>query len=211
MIRSISVFASHYYTHFFSEPLWKYAITYSEEKHEIKLWCCETWNCLQSINFKNIADIPLHLTLGIDRTASYMLVSDMYDQQLYVFHIEKSNVKTSDNHREQTCIKSVAKFPLASQILSFDIVNASVRRYKCGLSDAYLANEMDEYDDESNCIYCVILKMFFVQPKSVQECNILYQPSVKSTEVQSTISSGEAEITDGKIGTLRINFECRIF
>lgn len=127
-----------------------------------------------------------------------MLVSDMYEQQLYVFHIDKTNVKTAVDHNDLACIKSVAKFPLASQILSFDIVNASVRRYKCGLSDAYLANEIDEYDDESGGNNCVILKMFFVQPKSVQECNLLYQPSVKTADVQSTFSSGELEITDGK-------------
>lgn len=187
-----------FYDTFYSEPLWKNAVTYSEAKHEIKIWCCETWNCLQSLVFRNIVDRPLHLILNLDKTASYMLVSDMYDQQLYVFHIDKSNVNTSVKHRKQTCVKSVAKFPLASQILSFDIVNASVQKYKCGLGDAYLANDIDEYDDENNCTHCVILKMFLVQPKSVQECNLLYQPSAKRTEVQSTILSENPEINNGR-------------
>lgn len=184
--------------HFYSEPLWKNAITYSEQKYELKLWCCETWNCLQSLVFRNLGDVPLHLTLGMDRTASYMLVSDMYDQQLYVFHIDKSNANTTVNHRRLTCIKSVAKFPLASQILSFDIVSASVQQHKCGLSDAYLTNDIDDYDEENNCTHCVILKMYLVQPKSVQECNLLYLPLTKRTDVQSTISGGNPEIIDGK-------------
>lgn len=121
----------------------------------------------------------------------------MFDQQLYVFHIEKSLAKTQETDISKTNIKSVAKFPLASQILSFDIVSASNRRYKCGLNDDYLANEMDEYDDETNCVHCMILKMFFVQPKSVQECNLMYQSLIKTAEVKSK-NSKDVNIEDGK-------------
>ena len=38
-------------------------------------------------------------------------------------------------------------------------------------------------------MYCVVLQMFFVQPKSVQKCNLMYQPKVQaeSIEVHSSI------------------------
>ncbi|XP_063699404.1 enhancer of mRNA-decapping protein 4 homolog isoform X2 [Culicoides brevitarsis] len=176
------------------EPLWKNAITFSEEKCEIKLWCCETWKCLQSIAFRNLIDVPVHLSLGLDKTASYMVVSDMYDQQMYVFHIDKSIVNTSENQDKKTCIKSVAKFPLASQILSFDIVSANVQENKSSLSDAYITNEIDEYDDDTNNTQCIVLKMFLVQPKSVQECNLFYnQIAVQDVQNRNDATIGEVE------------------
>lgn len=86
-------------------------------------------------------------------------------------------------------IKSIAEFPLSSGILSFSIVDAAVRRYKCG-NDNYLCDELDDYDEETNSIYCVVIRMFIVQSKSMQDCHILYQPSVtENTDVKSTLSS----------------------
>lgn len=138
---------------------------------------------------------------AIDKTASYLTMSDMMNRELYVFQIEKTalagNEARSDNSK--TCIRSVAKFPLASPILSFGIASVGVRRYRCAMSDAYLISEMDDYDEESNSLYCVALRMIFVQPKSVQECNLLYQPLVNSnTEIQSSFSSGNNEFQDGE-------------
>uniref|UniRef100_A0A336M137 CSON006973 protein n=1 Tax=Culicoides sonorensis TaxID=179676 RepID=A0A336M137_CULSO len=152
------------------EPLWKNAVTYSEELQEIKLWCCETWNCIQCITFQNIRDIPFHLNIGIDKTASYLILSDMNTQQVYAFCIEKCNLE------EKTSFKTVIRFPVSSPILSFDIVYASLQRYKSSLCDTYFGQDIDEYDDETCPVLC-ILKMFIVQPKSVQECNFLYCPS----------------------------------
>lgn len=89
-------------------------------------------------------------------------------------------------------ISSIAEFPLSSPILSFCILDVAVRMYKT--SDAYLIEELDDYDDENNALYCVVIHMFLVQPKSVQECCVLYQPSVPyMTDVLSTITSMSSE------------------
>lgn len=88
-------------------------------------------------------------------------------------------------------IKSVAGFPLSSSILSFAIVDAAVRRYKCGSSDYYLIEELNDFDEENNSLYCAAIHMYLVQPKSVQECTLLYQPlfcETTNVDVRSTIS-----------------------
>lgn len=97
-------------------------------------------------------------------------------------------------------IKSISEFPLSSGILSFSIVDAAVRRYKCA-NDNYMCEELDDYDEETSSIYCVVVHMYIVQSKSMQECHILYQPTVEdNVEVKSTMSSSD---TSG--GLSRIN------
>ncbi|XP_055597702.1 enhancer of mRNA-decapping protein 4 homolog isoform X2 [Uranotaenia lowii] len=89
-------------------------------------------------------------------------------------------------------VSSIAEFPLSSPILSFNILKVAVR--KCKTSDAYLIEELDDYDEENNSLYCVVLRIFLVQPKSVQECYLFYQPNVHfDTDVLSTISNISSE------------------
>lgn len=88
-------------------------------------------------------------------------------------------------------IKSISEFPLSSGILSFSIVDAAVRRYKCA-NDNYMCEELDDYDEETSSIYCVVVHMYVIQAKSMQECHILYQPNVpENVDVRSTISSSD--------------------
>lgn len=90
-------------------------------------------------------------------------------------------------------IRSIAEFPLSSSILSFGILNADIRKYKC--SDTYLVDELDDYDEESNALFCVVIHMFVVHPKSVQECHVLYQPSLCA----KTITGNPPNNDQGKI------------
>lgn len=86
-------------------------------------------------------------------------------------------------------IKSISEFPLSSGILSFSIVDAAVRRQKCA-NDNYMCEELDDYDEETSSFYCVVVHMYIVQSKSMQECHIIYQPTVQeNAEIKSTMSS----------------------
>lgn len=141
-------------------------------------------------------------------------MSDIKNRGLYVLQIEKPLTQSSDtsigsaNSNElnlevdkkenqnppSAFIKSVSEFPLSSPILSFGIIDAAVRRYKCNYNDNYLLDEMDEYDEECNSLYCVVIRMYLVGPKSLQECRVLYQPSVPlSADVQSTLSGSDKD------------------
>lgn len=193
-----------------SKSLWKNAITGSENNTELKIWSCETWKCTQTIKFKSPIDVDLILNAGIDRTASYLVLSDMTNRELYVLQIVKDvttnelkngedkilniapeSESTPTTQNSLAYIKSVAGFPLSSSILSFAIVDAAVRRYKCGSSDYYLIEELNDFDEENNSLYCAAIHMYLVQPKSVQECTLLYQPlfcEATNVDVRSTIS-----------------------
>ncbi len=191
--------------------LWKYAITTSDHNTELKVWCCSTWECLQTVTFKSPnTDAELIFQAEIDHKSSYLVLTDIKNRGLYVLQIEKPNVQNSDSTVTSTVttensleldkkvenrnspsafIKSISEFPLSSPILSFGIVDAEVRRYKCNYNDNYLLDDMEEYDEESNSLVCVVIRMYLVQPKSVQECRVLYQPTVPiCTDVASTLS-----------------------
>lgn len=219
----------------YSKSLWRHAITTTDNNTEIKVWCCSTWECTQTINFKSQnLGTELLLHAEIDRTSSYLVLSDMKNRGLYVLQIQK-NVGTTilrnsdamlskrlnntslksdevtasstnsragsdttliDNEvsketKSFAYIKSISEFPLSSPILSFGIVDAAVRKYKCAFNDSYLIDELDDYDEDNHLLYCVVIHMFLVQPKSVQECHVLYQPTVsEASDVASSISEG---------------------
>lgn len=102
-------------------------------------------------------------------------------------------------------IKSVAEFAMSSPVLSFSIVNAAVRKYKCGNNDGFFIEEMEDYDEDNNCLYCVAIRMFIVQPKSLQECHIFYQPTLfeSDTDVKSTISYINSTILSNSPQTIK--------
>lgn len=125
------------------------------------------------------------------------IVKDVTTNELKNGEDKKLNIATETTETTQITqnslayIKSVAGFPLSSSILSFAIVDAAVRRYKCGSSDYYLIEELNDFDEENNSLYCAAIHMYLVQPKSVQECTLLYQPlfcEATNVDVRSTIS-----------------------
>lgn len=181
------------------------------------MWCCSTWECLQTVNFQSPnVDAELFFQAEIDHKSSYLVLSDIKNRGLYVLQIEKPNVQSSntsvasaitselsleldkkENRKSPSAfIKSITEFPLSSPILSFGIVDAEVRRYKCNYNDNYLLDDMEEYDEECNSLYCVVIRMYLVQPKSVQECRVLYQPTVPLyADVGSTLSGSYKDTT----------------
>lgn len=173
--------------------LWKYAVTLAQNNTEIKVSKCDNWKTLQTITFKSSTGQPLAFKAEIDRTSSYLILSDMTNRQIYVLQILKENALGQQNGNEEhqngddggniarVFIKSIAEFHLTSPILSYGISNASIRRYKCALSDNYLIDELEDYDEENNSLYCVVLRLFMILPESVQECHILYQPALNET------------------------------
>lgn len=136
----------------------------------------------------------------IDPTSSYLVLTDARSKNLYVMQIVQTEDE-SKNDAEQVAnssngtkplafIKSVTEFPVSSPILSFGIVDATVRKYKCAYNDVYLLEELEDYDEDSVNRFCVVIHLFLVQPKSVQECHVLYQPTLsENAEVGSSISA----------------------
>lgn len=76
-------------------------------------------------------------------------------------------------------------------------MNATLRKYKCAYNDVYLLEQLDDYDEDNLNRYCVVIHLYLVQPKSVQECHVLYQPSLSvASEVSSSLSALSEGVAD---------------
>ncbi|KAM8716040.1 hypothetical protein ACLKA7_002996 [Drosophila subpalustris] len=209
------------------DAYWQYVITTSDYNTEIKLWNCSLWECLQTINI--VASIPTPVQpckfiAGIDRSAGYLVISSLDSLAVYVMQIssgagmnssindqasdsgDSDNGNVSDgagsglgNNEAAVRIQNIAEFKLSSGILSFSIVNASMRRLKSTNESYYQFEEPDDYDDENNATTdALVVHMFVVQGKSLQECQIIYQPCVAEKPERSLNSSNNTSTSTGK-------------
>ncbi|XP_017153982.1 enhancer of mRNA-decapping protein 4 homolog [Drosophila miranda] len=184
------------------ESYWQHVITTSDNNTEIKLWNCSLWECLQTINIVAALAVPGQFIAGIDRSANYLVVSCLDSLAVYVMQIGSASGsetgdagELSDGEGNDQRIQNVAEFKLSSGILSFSIVNAAMRRLKSSVESYYPLEEPDDFDDENNSTYALVVHMFVVQAKSLQECHIIYQPCVpEKTERKSLTSSSISSI-----------------
>ncbi|XP_037708076.1 enhancer of mRNA-decapping protein 4 homolog [Drosophila subpulchrella] len=187
------------------DSYWQHVITTSDANTEIKLWNCSLWECLQTINVVASSPSlgqPANFIAGIDRSANYLVLSCLDSLAVYVMQIgnissEESEDKGSDSEEDGSesskRIQNVAEFKLSSGILSFSIVNASMRRVKSSIESYYPIEEPDDFDDDTNSTSALVLHMFVVQAKSLQECQIIYQPCVAEKQERRSLSSKRSE------------------
>ncbi|XP_049538028.1 enhancer of mRNA-decapping protein 4 homolog isoform X2 [Anopheles darlingi] len=184
--------------------LWKHVITCAENNTEIKLWCCESWACLQTIRLKPDTTVgqPLHLKAEIDLSSTYLVLSDMTNRQLYVLQIRKGVSNSTNDLQDQQVkpqsksgtanlrgkvttpktleqsalqrphIVSIAEYPVSTPILSFSILYATARTQK--FADSYQMRMLDDDDEEGLMQNSMVLRMFLLQPNSVQNCMLVY-------------------------------------
>lgn len=146
-------------------------MTGCDNNSELKVWSCEVWSCLQTIKFAptpSTGKMPV-LKAGLDLSAGYLLLSDIYNKVLYILSLSK------DRGEALACVSTVSEFLLPYPILSFGIVDAGQRKIRpsgesledlCPMSD-------EEIEDQ------LIIRMYLVQPKSLQECHIAFKPAAQ--------------------------------
>lgn len=196
--------------------LWKYAVTFADNNTEMKISSCENWTTTQTITFKSPTGIPLLFKTEIDKTSSYLLLSDRLNRQIYVLNIKKEILESEkaingngacDEDAEvptKVFVNTIACFNLSSPILSYGVSCASYKKFKSALNDNFLIDELEDYEDEGNAVNCIQLDLYMVQPKSVQQCIIRYQPALNraaeivGSENSCSSSSAESQISDGK-------------
>ncbi|XP_051858129.1 enhancer of mRNA-decapping protein 4 homolog isoform X1 [Drosophila albomicans] len=203
------------------DAYWQYVITTSDYNTEIKLWNCSLWECLQTVNIVASIPTPVQpckFIAGIDRSAGYLVISSIDSLAVYVMQINSGgalnsslNDQASDsgdsengnvsagagsgsvgNKETVARIQNVAEFKLSSGILSFSIVDASMRQLKTTNENYYqFEDDYDDDDDENNATTdALVVHMFVVQGKSLQECQIIYQPcAAEKIERSLTTSS----------------------
>ncbi|XP_075211896.1 enhancer of mRNA-decapping protein 4 homolog Ge-1 isoform X2 [Lycorma delicatula] len=161
---------------------WKFAVTGANENSELKLWSCETWSCLQTIRFMPRSDGgKIQLKASMDLGSSYLLLTDHVHRVLFVMQVQKDETETN------CFFQSVSEFSLPYPILSFGIVDAGLRRFK---SDTFTFDDLCNGDgDEEEHLQCaIVIRMYLMQPKSLQECHIVFQPSAPRMSDESPVN-----------------------
>lgn len=145
-------------------------MTGCDNNSELKVWSCELWTCLQTIKFAptpSTGKMPV-LKAGLDLSAGYLLLSDIYNKVLYILSLSK------DRGEALACVSTISEFLLPYPILSFGIVDAGQRKIRpTGESLEDLCPSDEEIEDQ------LIIRMYLVQPKSLQECHIAFKPAAQ--------------------------------
>lgn len=147
---------------------WRFAITGCDNNSELKVWSCELWTCLQTIKFAptpSTGKVPV-LKAGLDPSAGYLLLSDIYNKVLYILSLSKVSGKAL------ACVSTISEFLLPYPILSFGIVDAGLRKVRPTEESLEDLCPCDEDTEEQ-----LVIRMFLVQPKSLQECHIAFKPA----------------------------------
>lgn len=155
---------------------WKFAITGANNNSEFKVWSCESWVCLQTIKFQVTPNMPINLKASLDLASGYLLLSDFHHKVLYVLELMTNNTDTS------AAIISISEFQLPYPILSFGIVNAGLQRFKSRNLEEVCTKETD-----AESVVGVLIRMYLVQPKSLQDCEIAFIPPIPGSQDRSQL------------------------
>ncbi|KAF7268427.1 hypothetical protein GWI33_018437 [Rhynchophorus ferrugineus] len=159
----------------FSPECWKFTITAAKNNSEIKLWSCESWNCLQTLNFypnPKGKDADLFFNIAIDYTGQFVVISDVSNNGVYVLQLKRGE---SGNQISAT---HLYHFLLPAPFLSFHITAAFIKTipyyYENIDSDVY--DDVEYLDDTNELaeIQVFNLKLLIIQPKRYQECCIRF-------------------------------------
>lgn len=189
----------------FSSKFWKFAITGANHNAELKIWSCETWTCVQTIRFVANPSSPcpdMFLKVRIDLTASFILLSDINNRILYVLQI----LKNEEERLASAVI--ISEFLLPAPFMSFCIANATTSKLKYSNSSEEIYREDgdgDDYDEDSNNS-TINIKLYTVQPKRLQECNITFQLESSLTSHSNSSYKNILEQNDVAEGTDTNNF-----
>lgn len=162
-------FLDNHCTYSSDEQFWKFAITGCNNNTELKIWNCESWTCSQTISFlPSTLTGSLYFKARLDLSAGYLILSEINSKILYVLEVQ------SNMPGEKAYTTSISEFLLPAPFISFGILEASVKNFRCANSteDLYPCEE-NEFEEEQ--IVANVIKMFVVQPKRLQECQIVYQ------------------------------------
>ncbi|GAB6032704.1 enhancer of mRNA decapping 4 [Chamberlinius hualienensis] len=158
---------------------WNYAITGCNQNRELKVWNCASWKCFQTIKFESPDDVKLkpELIARLDESAEFLILSNITHRVLYVLHIYQ------DKEKGIAKIDSISEFPVAHPVLSFDILDVSRKKFRQNSENddfSYndqMGDESPEEKTKDDLVDGIVVTLVYVQPKSLQECVIAFQPT----------------------------------
>ena len=152
---------------------WKYAVTGCSLNTELKVWSCESWTCLQTISFNREGEeIGARLKADLDPRARYLVLADIDKCLVFVLSV-------AQGLEEGAGVVSVAEFATPSPFLSFSCLSAGKRTVKQTPEGLEVSVEEDQIEINDRKDKTVV-RLHIVQPKSLQECSIIYDDAVSS-------------------------------
>lgn len=142
------------------------------------MWTCNDWQCLQTIKFvpnQHSRTTDLLFKIGLDLTGKYLVMTEINNRLLYVLQFETNNLKNI------ATVSYVSEFLVSSPILSFCITSASINTYRYSQSMDDIVLEDGDANEEELREEAVTVNMFTVQPKTLRECTIVFQPEKLKT------------------------------
>jgi len=159
---------------------WKYAVTACSLNTEIKVWSCESWTCLQTISFNRAGeDMEMRLKADLDPTARYLVLADIDKCLVYVLSLEQGVGGGAE-------VVSVAEFATPSAILTFHCVSGGKRMVKMSAEGVEVSMD-DDVVENSDMKEKTVIRLYYVQPKSLQECSIIYSDAAISPALPSPV------------------------
>lgn len=176
-------------------PFWRFLITGADQNRELKMWCTVSWTCLQTIRFSpdifSSVSVPPSLKVCLDLSAEYLILSDVQRKVLYVMEL----LQNQDEGR--ACFSSISEFLLTHPVLSFGIQVVS----RCRLRHTEVLPAEEENDSlgtESShgagaleSAAGVLIKLFCVHTKALQDVQIRFQPQ-QNPDVVAPLSTHTA-------------------
>ncbi|XP_064611108.1 enhancer of mRNA-decapping protein 4-like [Liolophura sinensis] len=191
---------------------WKYAVTGANNNQEIKIWSCESWNCLQTIRFLEPPNLPTNfhvepsLKACLDLSAKYLVLTDIKRKVLYVLQLFQ------DNEAGMAHVSSISEFLLTQPCLSLSIYGASTKKFKKSPDDSHMdeittgeieadngAEEEDgpETEDKTTGVQ---IKIFSVHTKALQNLEVRFIPHSSTPQPPppsiSSVSQDETGLRD---------------
>lgn len=149
---------------------WSYLLTGAESNRELRLWSCSDWSCLQVIQFcsvipstdllksLNISLSKSSIILAVDRSASFLVATDVTRRVLYTLELAVVKDVSNDNERllssssssmlsvskKICCFISIGEFLLTTPCLLFAL-GPSSRKAKIGVDPLSIKEKIDPH------------------------------------------------------------------
>ncbi|XP_042556680.1 enhancer of mRNA-decapping protein 4 isoform X1 [Dipodomys spectabilis] len=163
-------------------PFWRFLITGADQNRELKMWCTVSWTCLQTIRFSpdifSSVSVPPSLKVCLDLSAEYLILSDVQRKVLYVMEL------LQNQEEGRACFSSISEFLLTHPVLSFGIQVVS----RCRLRHTEVLPAEEENDSLGaenshgagavESAAGVLIKLFCVHTKALQDVQIRFQPQL---------------------------------
>uniref|UniRef100_A0A8C3KZG4 Enhancer of mRNA-decapping protein 4 n=1 Tax=Chrysolophus pictus TaxID=9089 RepID=A0A8C3KZG4_CHRPC len=187
-------------------PFWRFLITGADQNRELKMWCTVSWTCLQTVRFSpdifsSMSILP-SLKVCLDLSAEYLILSDVQRKVLYVMELMQNQ------DEGKAYFSSISEFLLTHPVLSFGIQAVS----RCRLRHTEVLPAEEENDNLSiegaqgagavESAAGVLIKLFCVHTKALQDVQIRFQP-LHSPDMGASVPShgSHEEFGESDLGT----------